>query len=330
MRREKPLGVNRRRATHARRRDCLPINVIRAVARHENARHVGHRAVFADDVATGVHLDLLLENFGARRMADGDKHARARQEIFRAGLELLQFHTGHPAPLHAKNFHHGGIPNRFDFRIRQRALGHDFRCAQRVAAVNQKNLRAEARQIKRLFARGIAAAHHNKRLVAEQRQRPVAGGAVSHAFRFQQVLARHAEMPVARARGDDDRLRGDCLAVHDQREWPFGEVHILHRAETRLRPEALRLFLHPRHQFVAVHAFRETWEIFHDARRGEQPAGLLAGEHERLEVGARRVKRRRPARAARTDDDNLFHRRAQGSLQPRALQVRAERIRAML
>jgi len=33
--------------------------------------------------------------------------------------------------------------------------------------------------------------------VAENRQRAVAGRAISHALGFQQILARHAKMPVA-------------------------------------------------------------------------------------------------------------------------------------
>ena len=78
-------------------------------------------------------------------------------------------------------------------------------------------------------------------------------------------------------------------------------------AEAGPRAETFGLFLHPRHQFVAVHAFGKAGIIFDDAGGGEQAAGLFAGEHERLEIGARGVKRRRPARATRTDDDNFFH-----------------------
>jgi two-component system cell cycle sensor histidine kinase/response regulator CckA len=46
--RQKSFRVNRRRAARARRRDGLTINVIRAVARHKHARHIRHRAFFAE------------------------------------------------------------------------------------------------------------------------------------------------------------------------------------------------------------------------------------------------------------------------------------------
>jgi len=175
--------------------------------------------------------------------------------------------------------------------------------------MNQKNFRAEARQIQRLFARGIAAADHDERLVAEHWQRAIARGAISHALGFQQILAGHTEMPVACSGGDDNRLDPDLFAVHGERERTFGKIHLLNRAKADARAETLGLFLHSRHQFIAVHAFGEAGIIFHDAGGGEQTARLNAGQHARLEIGARGVKRRRPSRAARTDDNNFFHKR---------------------
>ena len=69
-----------------------------------------------------------------------------------------------------------------------------FEARKRVAAMNEVNLRAEPRQVERLFAGGIAAANHDQRLIAEDRQRAVARRAVGHAFGFQQVFAWNAEM----------------------------------------------------------------------------------------------------------------------------------------
>jgi len=150
-------------------------------------------------------------------------------------------------------------------------------------------------------------------LVAENGQGAVAGRAIRHPFGLQQIFAGHAEMFVARAGGDDDRLRFDLFAVHREREGTFGKIHRLNRAEAGARAEPFGLFLHPRHQCVAVHAFGKAGEVFHDAGGGEQTAGLAAGEDKRRQIGARGVKRRRPACASRTDDDDFPHRRAKGS-----------------
>jgi hypothetical protein len=62
LRRQKSFGVNRRRAARARRRNGLPIDMIRTVARHKYAGHTRHRAAFLNDVAVGVHFNLPLEN----------------------------------------------------------------------------------------------------------------------------------------------------------------------------------------------------------------------------------------------------------------------------
>ena len=123
------------------------------------------------------------------------------------------------------------------------------------------------------------------------------------------MLAGDAEMLVARAGGDDDGFGHHFFTVHHQRKRTLGKIHGLHDAKTGLRAEALGLLLHPRHQFVAVHAFGKAGKVFHDAGGGEQSAGLFARQHQRGKLRAGGVKRRRPAGRAGTDNDNFFHRR---------------------
>ena len=175
--------------------------------------------------------------------------------------------------------------------------------------MNQMNDRAEARQIKRLFAGGIAAADHHERLVAENRQRAVARRAIGHALGFQQILARArpdagGSAPVAIMTVSASTFSPSTVSANGLLEKSAASTD----AETGLGAKTFRLFLHPRHQFIAIHAFGKAGKIFNDAGGGEQTAGLFAGEHERLEVGARGIKRRRPARATRTDDNDFFHR----------------------
>ena len=52
----------------------------------------------------------------------------------------------------------------------QRALGHDLRGAQGVAAMHEIHRRGEASEIRGLLARGVAATHHDQMLVPEDRQ----------------------------------------------------------------------------------------------------------------------------------------------------------------
>ena len=71
----------------------------------------------------------------------------------------------------------------------QYAVGHDFGGAQGIAAMDQMDFGAEPGEVDRLFAGGIPAADHDERLVAEHRQRAVAGGAIGHALVLQQIFA---------------------------------------------------------------------------------------------------------------------------------------------
>ena len=193
----------------------------------------------------------------------------------------------------------------------ERPLGHDFGGAQRVAAMHQVNDGAEPREIHRLLAGRIPAAHDDQRLVAKERQRAVAGGAVGHALVLQLALALQAQVPMAGPAGDDDGLGLDRFAIHGQLERLPGQVHRLDGAELDARAEALGLLLHARHQLVAVNAFREAGIILDHGGGGQQAARVRAGQHQRAQVRPRGVKRGRQAGAAGTDDDDFFHRDAQ-------------------
>ena len=63
-------------------------------------------------------------------------------------------------------------------------------------------------------------------------------------------------------------LKGGCC------EFDFGGDH----PESGLRAEALRLLLHPHHQFRAVNSFREAGIIFDDAGARKQSTRQRAGE----------------------------------------------------
>ena len=175
----------------------------------------------------------------------------------------------------------------------QHAFGHDFGGAQRIPAMHQMHHGAEPGQVGGLLTGGIAAAHDDERLVAEHRQGAVTSGAIGDPLGLQQILARHAQMPVAGTGGDDDSFGRDGFTIHIEGKGAPGKIHRLHGAKTRPGAKALGLFLHAGHQFVAVHPFGET--------------GLASGEHEGGQIGPGRVERRRPTGAARTNDDNFFH-----------------------
>ena len=111
--------------------------------------------------------------------------------------------------------------------------------------------------------------------------------------------------------GDDDDFSGDRLAIDGEPKRLPGQVHRLDAAELNPGAETLGLLLEARHKLVAIDAFREARIILNHGRRGQQAARLVAGQDERLQVGSRRIKRGRQASAARTDDNDFFHKDAQ-------------------
>ena len=105
----------------------------------------------------------------------------------------------------------GRIPDRLDLGIGERAVGHDLRGAQLVAAVDEVDLRGEAREEGRLLGRGIAAADHADGHVAVKGA--VAGGARGEAVADELLFARQPEPARGGARGDDERARFDPLVI---------------------------------------------------------------------------------------------------------------------
>ena len=79
MRGEEAFGFERRHAAMAGGGHRLAVDVVGDVAGGEHARHRGRGRVRRGlDVARRLHLDLAGEQFGRRRMADGDEHAVGR------------------------------------------------------------------------------------------------------------------------------------------------------------------------------------------------------------------------------------------------------------
>src|SRR5688572_27523500 len=105
------------------------------------------------------------------------------------------------------------------------------------------------------------------------------------------MFALKSEMTMTRTGGDDQRLRFDWVAIDTESERLLRNLNRFHRSELHLGAETLGLFLHACHQFIAIDPFGKAGKVFDDAGGGEQSARHGASEHERLEIGARGVKR---------------------------------------
>src|SRR5271169_2818672 len=88
------------------------------------------------------------------------------------------------------------------------------------------------------------------------------------------------------------------LPAHQvQDEGTLAEVGAVKVRRLVLSPEARRLRLHVLDQLRPLDAFGEAGKVLHQGCKRELSAGLMALEHERLEVGARGVDCRRQSGA---------------------------------
>ena len=199
----------------------------------------------------------------------------------------------------------GGVPGELDLRVGEGTLLHDLGGAQLVAAVDQRHLRAEAGQERRLLERGVTAADDRDVLVAEEEA--VAGRAPGDAVAGEPVLVGDPELAVARA-GGQDHGAGAVLgagAVGDHLD-VAGQVDLRDVVGDQLGAEALGLGTHLVHQLRTHDAVAEAGVVL-DLGGGHQRAAGRHGplEHQGGEVRAGGVHGGRVAGRAGADDDHV-------------------------
>src|SRR5207244_12838272 len=98
-----------------------------------------------------------------------------------AVMRISQADTGHTVFRRSQNLLDFGVPNKLNLLVAKRLLLHDFRSAQLIASVHDKDARCITSQERRFLHRGVTAADHNQTLVAKGGQWPVTGGTSRHA-----------------------------------------------------------------------------------------------------------------------------------------------------
>ena len=193
------------------------------------------------------------------------------------------------------------------FVLRARALEHDLRGAELVAAMHDGHLGGELGQEDRLLHGRVAAADDDRLGVAEEGG--VAGGAVADAAAGELLLAEHAELLVLGAHRQHDGARAvlgvaDPHAVHAA--GLAGELDAVGLLGQQARAEALGLVAELLHHLGAHHAVGEAGVVLDVGRLLQQAAPGEALDHERAQVGARGVQRGRVAGRSAADDDHVL------------------------
>ncbi len=156
-------------------------------------------------------------------------------------------------------------------------------------------------QVQRLLDRGIAATDHRDHLVAVEEA--VTGGAGGYAATGERFFGGQAEILRRSACCDDQRIAGVDAAVTAQGERALLQLGCMNVIEDDLGVEALGVFLHAHHQIRAGQAFNVARPVVDLGGGGQLAAGLDAGDHQWLQVGAGSVYRSGITGRARAEDD---------------------------
>ena len=162
-----------------------------------------------------------------RVVPDGDEEAVGLDLACLVRHRVAEPEPGHVAVSLTEHLVDDGVEDELDLLVLARAVDHDRRRAELVAAVDDHDLAREAREERRLLHRRVAAADDHDDLVAEERA--VARRAVGDAASLQRLLGREAQLPGARAGRDDDRVRAVLVVPDVDAERSLGEVHAASR-----------------------------------------------------------------------------------------------------
>src|ERR1700730_9495788 len=147
--------------------DSLAVTMVLHISGDEYAGNGGQAAVFGDEVAIAVHLQLALENGGVGIVPDG--HEYSFEGNFRTffSFRIAHAHAGN-VTVRSVNFLNNRRDDKFDLRVGSNAINHDFRGTKFFAPVDEVDLAGVARQKIGLFHRGIAPADNRDSLRAKE------------------------------------------------------------------------------------------------------------------------------------------------------------------
>ena len=145
---QKALSIDRRHATSAGSRDCLPVKRVLHVATRKHAGNIRRRRVARSlQITNLVHLELPFEQI---RYSACDRSPQTRpnnQTCFPSPVFKLCRRTPvTPCFLRPENLLHPSVPDKLDLLVSKRLLLHDLRRSQLVATMNHINFRGVTRQ----------------------------------------------------------------------------------------------------------------------------------------------------------------------------------------
>ena len=236
-------------------------------------------------------------------MANGHEKSLAGDICGLTAVHIPRAHAGDAArAVIAQNLGHFMMPQHVDLGVFEQAVLHDLFRPQRIAAVDQRDMRGKVGQKQRLFHRRIAAADHHHLLAAIEEA--VAGGAGGNAEALEMLFRRQAKPFCLCAGRQNDGVSGiGGAGIGLCGERAAGQVQRCDMVRNHLGPHRLGMGLHPDHQ-IGTHDMGVARPVLDLGRDRQLAARLDALHQDRVQHGACRVDGGRIARRAGADDQN--------------------------
>ena len=294
--------------------DGLAVAAVLHVAAGKDAGDAGEDVVVGADVAVFVEVELAGEHPGVGLVADAEEESADRQDGYLAGDAVAQAHAFDFLVVYAEDFFDDDVGEDLDFGVGHGAVEHDAGGAEVLAAMEDGHLGAEAGEEERFFHGGVATADDRDFPAGEEEA--VAGGAGADTVADERLLGGQAEPAGGGSTGDDEGAGVDLfVAVAEvELEGMLAEIGLGEMAEAELGAEARGLLAHVLNELGALDAVWPAGEVFDERGDGELPAGLMAFEDERLQVGACGIDCGGEAGAAGAKDDGIANRICHGLL----------------
>ena len=154
---------------------------------------------------------------------------------------------------------------------------------QGVAPMHDVDAAGDVGEVERFFNRGVAAADHGDRLVAEEEA--VASRAGAHAASFVRFFGRQAQVLGGSARRHDQGVAGIDALVAFKAQRAAAQVHVGDVVVDELGAVLLHMGLHPLHEVGPLQAVVIARPVVHVGGGRELAAHFDAGDQCRLEIG---------------------------------------------
>ncbi len=156
-------------------------------------------------------------------VANAEKHGAGGEIPVFAGIDVAQLERSDFLLGGIKDILDDGIEQEVNFLIVLGAVQHDFRGAELVAAMDERDFRGEAGEECSFFHGGVAAPDYGDFLAREKEA--IAGGAGRDAVPDQRLFARQPEPACGGATGDDESASVEsCLCRPGNGEGTLAEI----------------------------------------------------------------------------------------------------------